>query len=86
MLHGSPDIRVSNNTVPQSDLGMSLDSKSADKDLKAVTPEKCKVCITAFTKKLVTIFQLSKTRSDHISLKSAKERNVPCYKMAKSGW
>jgi len=27
---------------------MSLDSKSADKELKAVTPEKSKACATAF--------------------------------------
>ena len=36
----------------QTDLGMSLDSKSADKELKAVTPEKSKSCITTFTKKI----------------------------------
>ena len=53
----------------KADLGMSLDSKSADKELKAVTPEKSKSCVTAFTKKLVTTFQLSRTRSGHISLK-----------------
>ena len=51
------------------DLGESLDSKSAEKELKAVTPEKSKSCVTAFTKKLVTTFQLSRTRSGHISLK-----------------
>ena len=51
------------------DLGMSLDSKSADKELKAVTPEKSKSCVTTFTKKLVTTFQLSRTRRGHISLK-----------------
>ena len=34
------------------DLGMSLDSKSADKELKVVKPEKSKSCVTAFTKKL----------------------------------
>ena len=32
------------------DLGMSLDSKSVYKELKVVTPEKSKDCITAFTK------------------------------------
>ena len=36
------------------DLGMSLDSKSADKELKAVTTEKSKSFVTAFTKKLLT--------------------------------
>ena len=50
------------------DLGMSLDSKSADKELRAVTPEKSKYCVTAFTKKLVITFQLSRTRSGHIPL------------------
>ena len=51
------------------DLGMSLDSKSDDKELKEVTPEKSKTCVTAFTKKLVATFQLSRTRCGHISLK-----------------
>ena len=36
------------------DLGISIDLKSADKELKAVTPEKSKTCVTTFTKKLVT--------------------------------
>ena len=35
------------------DLGMSLDLKSADKELKAVTPEKGKTYVTAFAKKWV---------------------------------
>ena len=48
------------------DLGMSLDSKSADKEIKALTSEKSKSCITAFTKKLVTTFQLSRSRSGHV--------------------
>ena len=34
------------------DLGISLDSNSADKELKAVTPEKSKACLIAFTKKV----------------------------------
>jgi len=55
--------------IINSDLGLSLDSKSADKKLKAVTPEKSKACITAFTKNLITAFKLSTTRSGHISLK-----------------
>ena len=53
----------------RSDLGMSLDSKSADKKVKAVTPEKSKASVTTFTKKLVKTFQLSRNRSGHISLK-----------------
>ena len=36
---------------PIADLGTSIDLKSADKELKAVTPEKSKACVTAFTKK-----------------------------------
>ena len=51
------------------DLGTRIDLKSADKELKAVTPEKSKTCVTAFTKKLVTIFQLSRTRLGHFFLK-----------------
>ena len=51
------------------DLGTSIDLKSADKELKAVTPEKSKTCVTAFTKKLVTNFQLSRTRLGHFFLK-----------------
>ena len=50
-------------------LGTSIDLESADKELKAVTPEKSKTCVTAFTKKLVTTFQLSRTRSCHFFLK-----------------
>ena len=42
----------------ESDLGTSIDLKSADKEMKAVTPEKSKTCVTAFTKKLVTTLQL----------------------------
>ena len=30
---------------------VSLDSKSADKELEALTPEKSKSCVTAFTNK-----------------------------------
>ena len=55
--------------ISSTDLGMSLDSKSADKELKVVTLEKSKSCVTAFTKKLEITFQLSRTRSGHISLK-----------------
>ena len=44
----------------KADLGMNLDSKSADKELKAVTPEKSKSFVTTFTKKLVTTFQISR--------------------------
>ena len=51
------------------DLGMSLDSKSADKELKAVAPEKSKSGVTALTKKMVTTFKLSRTRKGHISLR-----------------
>ena len=48
---------------------MNLDSKSADKELKAVKAEKRKACVTAFAKKFGTTFQLSRTRSGNISLK-----------------
>ena len=51
------------------DLGISIDLKSADKELKVVMPEKSKAFDTAFAKKLVITFQLSKTQSGHISLK-----------------
>ena len=54
--------------IPKADLGMSLDLKSSDQDLKAVTPEKSKACTTAFTNKLVTTFKLSRTRSGHVLL------------------
>ena len=47
-----------NYVVLKPDLGISLDSKLADKELKAVTPEKSKSCATAFIKKFVTTFQL----------------------------
>ena len=32
--------------------GFSLDLRSADKELKAVTPEKKSLCVTTFTKKV----------------------------------
>ena len=35
------------------DLGLSLDSKLAGKELKVVTPEKSKACVTTFIRKLV---------------------------------
>ena len=57
---------------PIADLGTSIDLKSADKELKAVTPEKRKACIPAFSKELVTTLRLSRTRSGHISLQKAK--------------
>ena len=41
----------------ETDLGISIDLKSADKEIKAVMPEKSKNCVTAFNKKLVTTFQ-----------------------------
>ena len=55
--------------VGKAGLGTSIDLGSADKELKAVTPEKSKTCVTAFTKTLVTTFQLSRTRSCHFFLK-----------------
>ena len=39
-----------------SDLGTSIDLKSVDKEVKAVTPEKSKICVTAFIERLVTNF------------------------------
>ena len=51
------------------DLGTSIDLKSYDKELKAVMPEKSKTCVTAFIKRLVTNFQLSRTRKGHFFLK-----------------
>ena len=33
--------------------GLSLDSRSADKEQKAVTPKKSKACVTTFAKKVV---------------------------------
>ena len=48
--------------------GLSLDSKSAEKEQKAVTPEKSKACVTTFTKKLVKNYQLLRTSSGHIFL------------------
>ena len=38
-------------TAAVPDLGISIDLKSADKELKAVMPEKSKTYVTAFTKK-----------------------------------
>ena len=38
--------------MARSEGGLSLDSRSADKELKAVTPEKSKTCVTTFTKKV----------------------------------
>ena len=38
----------------RTDLGLSLDSRSADKEQKAVTPEKSKACVTTFAKKVGT--------------------------------
>ena len=68
--HAVPPLKDQNiSHSSKADLGMSLDSKSADKELKVVTPEKSKSCVTAFKKKLVTTFQLSRTRSGHIFLK-----------------
>ena len=32
--------------------GLGLDSRSADKELKAVTPEKYSLCVATFTKKV----------------------------------
>ena len=49
---------LNSNVHASPDLGTSIDLKSADKELKAVTPEKSKTCVTAFTKKLVTTLQL----------------------------
>ena len=36
------------------DLGLSIDSRSADKELKVVTSEKSKFCAAAFAKVLAT--------------------------------
>ena len=53
-----------------SDLGIGIDLKSADKELKAVTPKNSKTCVIAFTKRLVTTFQqLSRTKNGHFFLK-----------------
>ena len=46
-----------------SDLGMSLDSKSADKELKMVTHEKAKLALTAFTKKDGNNFPVTKNQN-----------------------
>ena len=54
--HCKWEFLTANKLVP--DLGTSIDLKSAEKELKAVTPEKSKTCVTAFTKKLVTTLQL----------------------------
>ena len=66
---GCSGVLVPNAHGCATDLGTSNDLKSADKELKAVTPEKSKSYFTTFNKKLVTTFQLSRTRSGHISLK-----------------
>ena len=58
-----------NSAASEADLGISIDLKSAVKELKAVTPEKSKTCVTAFIKRLVTNFQLSRTRNGHFFLK-----------------
>ena len=55
--------------TPMTDLGTSINLKSSDKELKAVTPEKSKTCVTAFIKRLVTNFQLSRSRKGHFLLK-----------------
>ena len=55
--------------VVYADLGINIDLESANKELKAVTPEKSKTYVTAFTKKLVTTFQLSRSRSGHFFFK-----------------
>ena len=55
--------------------GMSLDSRSVDKDLKAVTPEKNKAFVTTFTQKSWcpnTSYSEPESRSGQISLKQAK--------------
>ena len=59
----------SHNREFKADLGISINLKSADKELKAVTPEKSKTSVTAFIKMLVTTFQLSRTRKGHFFLK-----------------
>ena len=46
------EILLSKNDESKLDLALSLDSKWADKELKAVTPEKRKAYITAFTKEV----------------------------------
>jgi len=50
-------------------MGINIDLKSADKELKAVKPEKSKTFVTTFTKKLVTTFLLPRAKSGHIFLK-----------------
>ena len=52
---------------------MSFDSKSDDKELKAVTPEKNKSCVTAFTKKLVTIIRYQEPKVVIFSLNKPKK-------------
>ena len=42
--------------------GLSLDSRSADKELKAVTPEKNKDCVTPFIKKVGNNFLVTKNK------------------------
>ena len=58
--------------TPMTDQGTSINLKSSDKELKAVTPEKSKTCVTAFIKRLVTNFQLSRSRKGHFLIKQAK--------------
>ena len=52
---GGSDVRNGTETVAipsEAEDGLSLDSRSADKELKAVTPKKSKACVTTFTKKV----------------------------------
>ena len=51
-----------------------------------MTPERSKTCVTAFTKKLVTTFQLSKPEVVIFSLSKPNWRNISCFKIAKFGW
>ena len=44
------------------DLGINIDSKSADKQLKAMMPEKSKTRVTAFTKKVGNYFPVFKNQ------------------------
>ena len=52
--------------------GLSLDSRSADKEKKALTPEKSKAFVLPLPKKLEPKYQLLTTRSGRISLISVK--------------
>ena len=58
------EILLSKNDESKLDLALSLDSKSADKELKAVTPEKREACITAFTKKVDNILSFNEIHID----------------------